>query len=910
MLLDREREREALDHLLTAVGVGESRALVVRGAAGIGKTALLGHLADRASRCRIVRAVGVEAEKELAFAALNQICAPMLDALEYLPAPQREALSTAFGLSAGNPPDRFMIALAVLGLLAEAAREQPLLCLVDDAQWLDMASAQVLGFAARRLQAESIGMVFVVCDPGDEQPVPELARLPELVVEGLPDSDARTLLASTHPGPVDERVLDRIVAESRGNPLALLELPRGFTPAELAGGFGLSGSAALPQRIEESFRRQFTALSPMTQQVLLIAAAEPVGDPVLVWRAADRLGIGVDTDLVSREASAEFVEFGSRVRFRHPLLRSAIYRAASPGARQDVHRALAQVTDAEQDPDRCAWHRAQAATDVDEEVASELERSAGRAQARGGPAAAAAFLERASELTPAPGLRGQRLLSAAQANHLAGMADASLRLLAQAEASSLGEFERARADRLRAGVASTIGRGRDAPLLLLKAASQLEKLDVATSRETYLEALRAGWFAADLTSGPTLQDLADAAQAAPAPAHPDTPSDLLLDGLAMRYARGYAAGAPLLKRALAAFLDAAPSGETGLRWLWSAGPIASDLWEDEAHDVLTERFVQLARDSGTLAALPMALTERCVQQVFSGDLAAAGWLLDEIEAAREGTGVHESAYAAPLVAVWRGEEQRAKSLISTTIADATRRGEGIGVIAAGWMGAVLANGLGRYDEALAAAQQATSSPQEMGVVTWCSLVELVTAAVRSGRTEVARDALTRLTVMTRASGTDWALGLQARCEAMVGGADLAESRFREAIDRLARTRVRGEVARAHLHYGEWLRRQGRHSDARDELRTAHTAFTAMGMGAFAALTARELSLIGETVDRRTDAGPDELTAQEAQVARLAQEGLSNIEIGLRLFISKRTVEWHLSKVFTKLGITSRRQLRR
>lgn len=910
MLLDREGEREALEHLLAAIRTGESRALVVRGDAGIGKTALLEHLVERAAGCRIVRAVGVEAEKELAFAALNQVCAPLLDALAHLPAPQREALRTAFGLSAGSPPDRFMIALAVLGLLAEVAREQPLVCLVDDAQWFDTASAQVLGFAARRLRAESIGMVFAVRGTGDEQAVPELTGLPEVQVDGLPDHDARALLTSAHPGPADDRVLDRIVAESRGNPLALLELPRGFTPAELAGGFGPFGSAALPQRIEESFRRQLTTLSPMTQQVLLIAAAEPVGDPVLVWRAGDRLGIGVDTDLVSREASAEFVEFGSRVRFRHPLLRSAIYRAAPPDARREAHWALAQVTDPERDPDRRAWHRAQAATGPDEDVAAELERRAGRAQARGGPAAAAAFFERASELTPDPERRGKRQLAAAYAELQGGVPESALRLLALADASPLGAMERALADRLRARIAFTTNHGREVPQLLLKAATELEGLDVRVARETYLEAIQAAWFSAHLATGPGLQDLSAAARAAPAPEQPHGPSDLLLDGLAVRYADGYAAGAPPLKRALEEFLDADPSGDAGLRWHWFASTISMDLWEEQTCDALTSRFVQLARASGTLAPLPLALTQRAVLQVFTGDLAEAGWLLEEFAAVREAMGVDELPYAAQLLAVWRGRERAAAALITTTTADSARRGEGVGVIAAGWMQALLCNSLGRFGEALSAALTATEPHQEMGIVTWCSLVELVTAAAAVGEVDVAAGALARLTTMTRASGTDWALGLEARCRALVSGPDTAESHYREAVDRLARTRIRGELARTHLHYGEWLRRQERRSEARDELHAAHTAFTAAGMDGFAALAADRLGAMGETVRKRIDTGSGRLTTQEEQVARLAREGLSNAEIGVRLFISKRTVEWHLSKVFTKLGITSRRQLRR
>src|SRR4051794_7977902 len=414
-LLGRRSECQTLDRLLEAVRGGESRALVLRGEPGVGKTALLDYTIESASELRVVRAFGVESEMELAFAGLQQLCASMLDRLECLPGPQRDALATAFGLRAGETPDRFLVGLAALGLLSEVAGERPLLCVVDDAQWLDRASAQALGLIARRLVAESVALVFAVRVPSEEQ---ELARLPELVVEGLRGGDARALLDSVIRGPLDDRVLDRIVAETRGNPLALLELPRGLTPAELAGGFGLPHAPPLPDRIEDSFRRRLAPLPAPTRELMLVAAAEPAGEPVLVWRAADRLGIGVGD--ATPAAAAGLLEFGARVRFRHPLVRSAVYRAAAPADRRRVHQALAEAADADVDPDRRAWHRAEAAPGPDENVASELERSAGRAQRRGGVAAAAAFLERATELTPEPAHRAQRALAAAQAKHDAG----------------------------------------------------------------------------------------------------------------------------------------------------------------------------------------------------------------------------------------------------------------------------------------------------------------------------------------------------------------------------------------------------------------------------------------------------------------------------------------------------------
>ena len=912
MLLDRRSECEELDRLIADLRTGQSRAMVIWGDVGIGKTALLNRTLEQAADCRAIRTAGVEAERELAFAALHQVCVPMLSELEILPAPQRDALRTAFGLEGGSPPDRFMVGLAVLGLFAEVAQARPLLLSIDDAQWLDRASAQVLGFAARRLGTESVGMIFAARARGDQRSVPELAGLPEMQVVGLPDQDARALVALAHPGPVDDGVLNRIIAECQGNPLALLELPRGFTPAELAGGFGLVGTTTLPRRIEESFRRQVATQSPTMRQVLLVAAAEPVGDPVLVWRAVDRLGLSADIDSAAQEEAAGFVEFGSRVvTFRHPLLRSAIYRAATPEERRSAHQALADVTDPVIDPDRRAWHRAQAAAGPDEEVAAELEHSAGRAQARGGPAAAAAFLERASELTPDRERRGQRALAAAQAMHQAGMTDASLRLLTSADARLMDEFDRARADLLRGRIAFSLNRGGNTPALLLKAAAALEPFDVRLARDTYLEAIRAGWFAAHLAGGASLREVAEAARAAPSPASPVRAADLLLDGLAVRYTDGYASGAPILKNALRAFRDRKMSIEEELRWIWFAvSTAAADLLDDEAWDTLASRYVQLARDTGALGMLPMALTIQIIMQILAGDLAAARLLLAELTAVSEGTEVWEPSYAAQLLAAWQGDHDMAAGLISATTAEVERRGEGAGVVTAGWMLGVLYNGLGRYEAAFTAAHRAVGSWQEPAITTALALAELVPAAARSGQREVASEAVQRLSEITRASGSDWALGLQARCEALVSDADAAESRFREAMDRLARTRIRGELARTHLLYGEWLRRQSRRNDSREQLRTAYTMFTAMGMDGFAELAAGELSATGETVRKRSVETASYLTAQEGQIVRLVRQGLSNQEIAVRLFISRRTVEWHLSKIFAKLEITSRRQLHR
>jgi DNA-binding CsgD family transcriptional regulator/tetratricopeptide (TPR) repeat protein len=887
--------------------------LVLRGDAGAGKTALLDYVVERAAGCRVVRAVGVQSEMELAFAALHSVCAPLLDRLARLPGPQQDALRTAFGVSAGSPPDRFLVALAVLGLLAEAAQERPLVCVIDDAQWLDRASAQVLAFVARRLLAESVAMIFAVREDATEQDlpeVPEVAGLAEMLITGLPEEDARTLLVSAHRGPVDGRVLERVLAEAHGNPLALLELPRGFTPAELAGGFGLPNAGRLPRRIEESYQRQIAPLPADTRQLMLVAAVEPVGDPALVWRAAEQLGIGIDT-AAQPAIEAGLVEFGARVRFRHPLVRSAIYRAASPEARRNTHRVLAQVVDARTDPDRRAWHKAQAAAGPDEDVAAELERSADRAQARGGLSAAAAFLERATELTPDPQQRGHRALAAARSKLEAGLPESSSRLLSLAEASPLGEFQRAEVDLLRARLSFTTNRGSDAPALLLKAAVQLGPRDVRLARDTFLDALDAARFAAHLASGPGLHEVAGAARAAGPPALPPRAADLLLDGLGVRYTDGYAPAVPLLKLAVAAFCSPDLPREEGLRWLWLASTTCCDhVWDLQSWEVLAKRHVQLVRDTGALAVLPLALTSCIVMQISLGDLATAAALLEEQEAVVEASGIPLAWYGPLFLAAWQGRQAAAFELIEAGLKENARRGEGDGVIACGWGKALLCNSLGRYDEALTAAQEATAPQLEIGMPYWASLVELVTAAVRSGQPEHAADAFERFSRLAQASGSEWALGLEARCRALLGDGPVGDGGYREAIDRLGRTRVRGELARTHLLYGEWLRRENRRVDAREQLRTAHEIFTAMGAEVFAERAARELAATGETVRKRTVEAPSELTAQEAQITRLVRDGLSNAEIGARLFISPRTVEWHLSKIFTKLHITSRRQLRR
>jgi DNA-binding CsgD family transcriptional regulator len=901
-LTDRHAECDVLGRLVAAVRAGESRALVVHGEPGVGKTALLEYLAGQASGCRVAHAGGVQSEMELAFAVLHQLCAPMLDRLERLPAPQRDALRTAFGLSAGPAPDRFLIGLAALGLLSEMAGERPLVCIVDDEQWLDSASAQVLAFVARRLGAESVGLVF-----GARVPTGDLAGLPELVIGGLREDDARALLDSALTGPLDALVRDQIVAEAHGNPLALLELPRGWTAAELAGGFGLPGAVPLAGRIEDTFQRQLGTLPAQPRRLLQLAAAEPTGDPVLMWRAAGRLGISAEAAGPAVEAG--LAEFGVRVRFRHPLVRSAAYRSAPTDDLREIHAALAEVTDPASDPDRLTWHRAAATAAPDEGVATELERSAGRAQARGGLSAAAAFLERAMLLTPDPGRRADRAIAAAEAKHQAGAPDVAAELLVMAEAGPLEELARARISLLRGQMAFSAGNSSDTPRLLIDAARRFEALDTRLARETYLEALSAALLGHRTSQIGTLEIARAARGATAAPPSDSRAPDLLLEGMATLITDGYETGVPAVQRALSVFRDGdLPIGEQ-LRWLFVATRCAIDIWDDESWRDLAIRQVELARAVGALSLLPFAITQRLGMHLHAGEFATVAQLVDEFSVLKEATATGLPDFGTMILAAWQGRSREAFRLIDEFITDMSERGQGYGISLPHYTASVLYNGLGRYADAMVSAELASEQRDDLAFAN-LALAELIEAAVRGGQPERAAAAMGRLTELTLPSGTAWGLGVAARSRALLSEGDEAERLYREAIGHLSSAPARTELARAHLLYGEWLRRQRRRREAREQLRTARDMLEAMGMDAFAERAGRELRATGETARKPTaaTARDEELTAQEAHIARLAREGLSNPEIGTRLFISARTVQYHLGNIFAKLGIASRSQL--
>ena len=755
-------------------------------------------------------------------------------------------------------------------------------------------------FVARRLARSRSRLVF-----GARVPTGDLAGLPELVIGGLREDDARALLDSALTGPLDALVRDQIVAEAHGNPLALLELPRGWTAAELAGGFGLPGAVPLHGRIEDTFRRQ-------------LGTCRPSRGVCCSWRRQSRPA--TRSWCGGRPGGWHLCRSGgarsrgrpgrvrSPVRFRHPLVRSAAYQSAPTDDLREIHAALAEVTDPASDPDRLTWHRAAATAAPDEGVATELERSAGRAQARGGLSAAAAFLERAMLLTPDPGRRADRAIAAAEAKHQAGAPDVAAELLVMAEAGPLEELARARISLLRGQMAFSAGNSSDTPRLLIDAARRFEALDARLARETYLEALSAALLG-HRTSQIGTSEIARAARGATAAPPSDSRApDLLLEGMATLITDGYETGVPAVQRALSVFRDGdLPIGEQ-LRWLFVATRCAIDIWDDESWRDLAIRQVELARAVGALSLLPFAITQRFGMHLHAGEFATVAQLIDEFSVLKEATATGLPDFGTMMLAAWQGRSREAFRLIDEFITDMSERGQGYGISLPHYTASVLYNGLGRYADAMASAELASEQRDDLAFAN-LALVELIEAAVRGGQPERAAAAMGRLTELTLPSGTAWGLGVAARSRALLSEGDEAERLYREAIGHLSSAPARTELARAHLLYGEWLRRQRRRREAREQLRTARDMLEAMGMDAFAERAGRELRATGETARKPTAAARDEgLTAQEAHIARLAREGLSNPEIGTRLFISARTVQYHLGNIFAKLGIASRSQL--
>jgi DNA-binding CsgD family transcriptional regulator len=904
-LRGRRRERETLDRLVSQLWAGRSQTLVVRGEEGVGKTALLDYLAEQAAGCRVLRAAGVESEHNLAFAGLHQMCAPFLDRLDQLPQPQREVLATVFGLSTYEEPDRFAVGMAVMSLLRAAVKDQPLVCILNDAQWFDEASAQTVGFVARRLVGVPVAIVISVSDGsgargGSDQEY--LAGVPELPVPGLSEQDALAVLRSTVPGPFDARVHERIATEARGNPMALRQATSGQDAEGLAGGFGLP-RLTMPARMERTFKARLDSLPAATRRLLLLAAADPTGDAVLLWSAANHVGIGPDA-AAPAEASG-LVTLDGDVRFCHPLVRSVIYQSASPLERRRVHRVLADVTDAGSDPDRRAWHRAHAA-DLDEEAAAELEQTAELAQARGGLLALSAFRARAAVLTGDPGRRARRALTAAEMNHQAGAWKAARRLLAMAQSGPLDEAQHARVQLLRARLAARSTRGADTPMLLCEAAVRIAPEQPGSVWQVYNDAFTAALKVGHLGSR-RATDVATAVRAASVPRTPDG-AGLLLEGASVLALEGHGEGAPLVKQALDDLRACEPT-QDALGWLPLACRMAQELWDDRTWHLMSARLIELASQVGALALLPEALNSGAVIQLLAEGYDAAVSMAEEADTVNQATRDHAAPYGRLMCAAWRGSVTETSSLIDNVTAQLVARGEGAWLTATHVATAVVNNGSGRYAEALAAAELGSKCDEELGMSIWAA-IEQIEAAVRLGAPKRAADALRRLSRSTEASATDWGLGVLDRSQALLNSGATAERLHRSAIDRLGRTLMRADLGRAHLLYGEWLRREGRRVDARHQLRTAHELLAELGFEGFAERARRELVATGGSPRKRTDGDRHVLTAQEAQIARMAREGHTNSAIGAELFISPRTVEWHLRSVFTKLDIRSRRELSR
>jgi DNA-binding CsgD family transcriptional regulator len=907
-LLGRAGEQQWLADLVRGAREGHGGVIVLRGDAGIGKSALLEDLAERAHDCCIARAVGVESEMELPYAGLQQLCGSMIGRLADLPALHREALEKVFGLEAGSPPDRFLVGIAVLDLVAMLAQAKPLIWLVDDAQWLDRSSMQAIGFTARRLLAERMVIVIASRDNGDDG---DLAGLPEIRLGGLSTEDSGRLLDSVVTGPLDPRVRNRIIAETRGNPLALLELPRGWTTAEFVEGLSESARSPLTGQLELAFAKRLAELPLDTKTLLTLAAAEPQGDPALLWSAAQRLGL--DWSAAAPAECAGLIEFGRHVYFRHPLVRTAAYRCAPIQKRMEVHRALAAVTDPIRDADRRAWHRASSTVAHDESVAVELEQSAGRAKARGGLLAAAALLERAARLTPDGADRANRTLAAARAKRDAGALDSALQLLSTVEGEP-SELRSALAEQLRGKIAFDQRRGDAAAELLRSAALRLEPFDPRLARDTHLEALAAAVWASGADGRELIQKTAEAAQAAPpASEHPRT-ADLILDALATRVTDGYEAAAPAMTKAVAAARHhvIGDADVENLSWLAgnrAAGIMATEVWDFETGLALAERQVALARDSGALVQLQFALNFLANNVVLTGDMRAAAALVEEERLLSTMTSVVPVGYSSVLLDAFRGDAAKAIPVIRATIETATEDGQGRIVAFANYVSAVLYNALGRHADALDCARRVVEW-EALGYQTLAA-GELAEAASREHDAVLLAQICTWVRTRAAATPTAWALGIAARVEALGAEAgETADARYRESIEHLGETPLRVELARSHLLYGEWLRRRGQRGAARDQLTTALDAFAEMGIVAFAKRARRELSATtGRRTRRYVDAPSAQLTGQELQIAQLVQLGLSNREVGGRLFLSPRTVEWHLRNIFGKVGASSRRQLR-
>jgi DNA-binding CsgD family transcriptional regulator len=901
----RAEECDAVDRVLAAARDGLSGTLVLLGEAGMGKTTLLDFALEAATGFRVARVAGIQSESEFGFAALHRLLLPFMAGMDALPDRQRQALRSAFGLDVGPPADRFLIGLAALTLLADRD-DEPLLCVVDDAQWLDRESLDALAFVGRRLHADRVALLFAArSGTGTHLPFDGLPILP---VEGLADDSALELLTQVVAGTLDTEVARRVVAETRGCPLALTELAVDLSSEQLAGAGVLPAPLPISGRLETHFLRHVRALPADTQTLLLIAAAEPSGDPALLWNAAAALGVAADAADAAEKAGLLVIHTG--VEFRHPLIRSAVYGSAAPPERRRVHAALAALTDATTEPTRRVWHLAAAAVGPDESVAAELERCASDAHDRGRYAEEAALLSRAAELTSDSRLRATRMLAAAQTHLVAGAPHAAETLLQLAKPHLDGPLVNAQAQRLQAAL-NSFTLPNEIPSVLLAAATALEALDVRLSRATYVEAIEACLVSCQLTKGTTPIAVARAALAAPASPDPEpTLADIMLEGFATRLAVGFVNAVPMLREGVARLTthDASASGFS--RWAVLGNNAAAELWDVDAYRTMLQRMEHTERERGALDSLRITLGGLGHSEMWAGRFGSAEAY--HSQASELALALGADAFVWEMLKVelfaWQGDDVKTRRTAKLLTGDLVKTsGAGVAVNLALIALTILEMAQGHYAEALASAWQLYEHdfPPHGNQV----LAEIVEAGVRGGNQDAAEAAFARLSERAGASATPWALGLLARSEALLADDGTAEPSYQGAVAHLSATPVRTDLARAHLLYGEWLRRQKRRLDARAELKTAYDMFATMGANAFAERARVELAATGERARRRSVDTSNDLTPQEDQVARLASQGATNREIAERLYISDSTVDYHLRKVYRKLGLSSRRALR-
>jgi DNA-binding CsgD family transcriptional regulator len=905
-LVGRTEECLTLGRALCEAKGGASRVLVVRGEAGVGKTALLERAIEMAPGFAVHRQLGVEPERGLGYAALHQLLVPFLSGLDELALPQRDALASAFGLVNAGSPDKFLVGLATLTLITSAALHRPLLCVIDDAHWLDNDSADVLGFVSRRLYADRVAMLFAVRETGSEGA--RFTGLPELVVGGLGPDDARLLVRSVIAEAVAPEVLDRLVTETRGNPLALTELPLELTPAQRAGTQLLPDPLPINGALRRRFLRQIRDLPAEAQRLVLLASAERSGDPALIWRAAAKLDI--DPEAAGPAEAEGLVVFEPRVAFRHPLVRSAAYHGASPVERRAAHQALADALDSEMDADRRAWHRAGASSSPDEEVAAELARTAERATKRGGYMTAAAFFRRAAELTPGPAEQAERWLAAAEAELSAGEVESALELLELATPQANHPVQLARGRRLEARAQFVRGQSERASATLLAAAEAFAGLDDQAAGDTLLQAFEAALYA---NRGAMFEVVRAASKhLARCPEPRDGPSPtvvvLLLEGFIELLTAGHTTGAPALRRAIATMV-ASELPEDESRWLGLGCWAASECLDLESWHLLARRWAAKSRHQGAVLRLARSLDYLGMWEVVTGDFATAESRATERRELLSAVGYVElvGATATSLaLPAWRGAADVARSLAEKVAGEGEARGEGAWVALANWALAELELGTGNYETAWRHAKRASQ-----GGFLWISsfiLPDLVEAAVRSDHVEDASKALEALRERAAAGGSRFARGILAGSGALLADDAAAEALYNAAIENLGASGAWLHVARVRLLYGEWLRRQLRRADARGQLRQAHQEFERIGALGFAERAKAELGATGETVRKRTYQASLELTTQEAHVARLVGEGLTNGEVAAQMFLSQSTIDYHLRKVFRKLGVATRTQM--